>query len=161
MKIHLVNFATRSHYGSQKRSSTSALKHGVDSVISYKKSDLFGTEFYKRNKKIFNKVLENIRTAYKVREEGNYPCGLFASYINFDDEQKEKMDKVVADIIPYLDEVYSLPLYNQPSTKSEKSGDKENWDFGTAYTGTVQDGYFELVQVGAYSFIKQKIPLVL
>ncbi len=68
-------------------------------------------------------VNQNIRGAWWVREAGNHPCGLYASYIRYDDEQETKMEEAVKRIEPYVDEVYALPLYNQASyvTEQEKA----------------------------------------
>jgi radical SAM protein with 4Fe4S-binding SPASM domain len=61
----------------------------------------------------FDKVTENIKIAHAVREEGGYDCGLYASYIEYDGEQRDKMLDAVAEITPFVDEVYGLPLYGQ------------------------------------------------
>jgi len=62
---------------------------------------------------IYPTILENIKSAVDVRNAGGYECGLYASYINYDGEQGERMRKVVAELEPILDQVYSLPLYSQ------------------------------------------------
>lgn len=54
MKIHLVNFATPNFYNAQKRLNKSALRFGVDQCISYNKSVLQKTEFYKKYKNILD-----------------------------------------------------------------------------------------------------------
>jgi radical SAM protein with 4Fe4S-binding SPASM domain len=77
------------------------------------------TEVTGANVKWYYKSLENIKNAKMVRDEGNYKCGLFASYIQFDGEQCEKMQIIIDDMTPFVDEIYSLPLYNQPSTTKE------------------------------------------
>lgn len=61
----------------------------------------------------FDRVIKAIQTAHAIREEGSYDCGLYASYINYDGEQRDKMLAAVAEIEPYVDEVYGLPLYGQ------------------------------------------------
>lgn len=67
--------------------------------------------------KLFHKLLENIKGAYEARteilHENNHKCGLYASYIAYDNEQATKMAELVLDLEPYLDEIYGLPLYNQ------------------------------------------------
>ena len=68
-------------------------------------------------------MLDNIIEAYEVRERGGYKCGLYASYIQYDGEQAERMAESLDLIKPYVDEVYALPLYNQASyvTDAEKA----------------------------------------
>lgn len=68
----------------------------------------------------FDRITNNIKSAYEVRKEGGYKCGLYASYIEYDGEQKERMMDAVKEIEPYLDEVYGLPLYNQASLVTEE-----------------------------------------
>src|SRR3990167_3462946 len=54
MKIHLVNFATPPFYKAQKKLNKSALRFGVDKCISYNKSLLSKTEFYKQHQGILD-----------------------------------------------------------------------------------------------------------
>jgi len=62
---------------------------------------------------LFHAMVENVKAARKIRDEGGYNCGLYGSYINYDGEQGERMREMVAELEPYLDEVYALPLYSQ------------------------------------------------
>jgi MoaA/NifB/PqqE/SkfB family radical SAM enzyme len=58
----------------------------------------------------FNDIIKNIQTAYKIREENDYPTKLYASSIQYDGEQRQLMTAAIKDIIPYVDEHYWLPL---------------------------------------------------
>jgi len=60
---------------------------------------------------MWERAINNLKEARKIRDLGNYPCRLYASSIQFDGEQGEKMRAVIEDIKPYVDEVYWLPLY--------------------------------------------------
>lgn len=60
---------------------------------------------------VFDMVLNNIMAARRVRDAGKYECGLYASYILYDDKQRERMHPLLHRIGPYLDEVYELPMY--------------------------------------------------
>ncbi|MAF95839.1 MAG: hypothetical protein CMM60_08820 [Rhodospirillaceae bacterium] len=62
---------------------------------------------------IYRDIIDNIKTTVAARDAGNHDCGVYASYINYDGEQGERMKKVVAEVEPLLDQVYSLPLYSQ------------------------------------------------
>ena len=73
---------------------------------------------------LFNTVIANVKSAVKVRDAGGYDCGLYASYINYDGEQGERMKAVVAELEPLLDEVYALPLYSQADLVSVAEKDK-------------------------------------
>jgi len=63
--------------------------------------------------RLFHDMVANIKTARRIRDTGKYDCGLYGSYIRYDGQQGERMAAMVADIEPYLDEVYALPLYSQ------------------------------------------------
>ncbi len=52
--VYLISFATKEFYESQKKLKSSALKFGVDKVVSYKREDIIKTAFYKDNKDILN-----------------------------------------------------------------------------------------------------------
>ena len=56
-------------------------------------------------------AIDNLKAARRVRDEGGFQCGLYASSIAFDGEQGEKMRALVKEIEPYVDEAYWLPLY--------------------------------------------------
>ena len=49
----------------------------------------------------------------KVQAETGHRCGLYASSIEYDGDQKAKMDQTAAILRKYVDEHYYLPLYNQ------------------------------------------------
>ena len=70
----------------------------------------------------FHRVEENLQAARRVRDEGGYSCGLYASSIRYDDEQLVKMEAAVARILPYVDEHYWLPLYGQAGLTSGARG---------------------------------------
>jgi radical SAM protein with 4Fe4S-binding SPASM domain len=85
-------------------------------------------------KEMFQKVVQNIKDAYSVREKGNYKCGLYASFIKYDGEQENMMHKVIQEVKPYLDEFYSLPLYNQSAKISNN-----DWEFSSGNRGRYQN----------------------
>jgi len=66
-------------------------------------------------KKLFHESVANLKAAREVRDSGNYRCGLFASSIQYDGEQQERMMALVDEIRPYVDEHYWLPLYSMGS----------------------------------------------
>ena len=76
---------------------------------------------------LFHDMVENIKAARKIRDEGGHDCGLYASYIDYDGEQGERMAEMVAEMEPYLDEVYALPLYSQADLVSVDEKDR-GWE---------------------------------
>lgn len=69
----------------------------------------------------WQRAINNLKAARKVRDDGGYSCGLYASSIAFDGEQGERMRAVVEEIRPFVDEHYWLPLYGM-SGASEAAG---------------------------------------
>lgn len=68
------------------------------------------------SEKMFYKSLNNIKSAYEIRNKKGYKTGLFASSIRYDDEQHENMKQMLNEkVIPYVDEHYWLPLYSMGS----------------------------------------------
>ncbi|HTP46582.1 MAG TPA: radical SAM protein [Casimicrobiaceae bacterium] len=70
--------------------------------------------------KLFRDAIGNLKAARKVRDEGGYSCGLYASSIQYDGAQQERMQALVDDILPFLDEHYWLPLYSMGSLAKER-----------------------------------------
>jgi MoaA/NifB/PqqE/SkfB family radical SAM enzyme len=64
--------------------------------------------------------IENLKAAHAVREAGGHACGLFASSIQYDGEQQARMLELVAEIRPYVDEHYWLPLYSMGSLTTRR-----------------------------------------
>ena len=61
--------------------------------------------------RMWRRAIDNLKAARRVRDDGGYECGIYASSIAFDGEQGEKMRAVVEEIRPFVDEHYWLPLY--------------------------------------------------
>lgn len=70
--------------------------------------------------KLYDKALENIKAAKHVRDHGGYDCGLYASSIKYDGIQQEKMQRIVNQVKPYVDEHYWLPLYSMGSLATQR-----------------------------------------
>jgi MoaA/NifB/PqqE/SkfB family radical SAM enzyme len=92
---------------------------GLDSLkfsLNYADVDQF-VDIARVKPKLFEKMMTNIKAAKDVRdkvfEDTGHSCGLYASYIKYDDDQMRKMEELVYALTPFLDEIYPLPLYNQ------------------------------------------------
>lgn len=59
----------------------------------------------------WQRAIDNLKAARKIRDEGGYKCGIYASSIAFDGAQGERMRGVMADVEPFVDQAYRLPLY--------------------------------------------------
>jgi len=80
----------------------------------------------------FERIKNNIKSARIIRDVNEYDCGLYASFIEYDGDQRDKMMKAVEEIQPFLDEVYGLPLYNQATlvSEEEKAMNPDDLDIG-------------------------------
>lgn len=81
---------------------------------------------------LFDKIAENIKAARSIRDENGYRTKLYGSYIQYDGEQAERMAARIAELEPYLDEVYALPLYNQAA-----SVENPDWSFSQGNRGRI------------------------
>jgi len=65
----------------------------------------------------FGIIRENIQKSRAIRDylrdTRGLECGVYASSILYDREQRRAMEEAVSGILPYVDEHYYLPLYNQ------------------------------------------------
>lgn len=68
---------------------------------------------------LYAKAIENLKAARKLRDERGFKCRIYASSIAFDGEQGEKMRRLVAEIEPWVDEHYWLPLYGMSGAAKE------------------------------------------
>ena len=73
--------------------------------------------------KLFRESIENLKTAWRVREMGGYACGLYASSIRYDGTQHELMQALVDEIRPFVDEHYWLPLYSMGSLTTQREAE--------------------------------------
>ena len=69
---------------------------------------------------LFRQSIENLKAAHRIRAEGNYRTRIYASSILYDGEQKQKMEALVEEIKPYVDEHYWLPLYSMGSVAIQR-----------------------------------------
>ena len=69
---------------------------------------------------LFDDSIANLKAARKVRDEGRFSCGLYPSSIRYDGVQQERMQKLVDEILPHVDEHYWLPLYSMGSLAKDR-----------------------------------------
>ena len=95
------------------------MRAGLDSLkfsFNYADSEQFEAIAQVKGK-LFADIETNLRAARTIRDlvyrETGHRCGLYASYIEYDGEQGNRMARAIERIAPVVDEVYALPLYNQ------------------------------------------------
>jgi len=93
-----------------------SLKWSVNAADPEQFEDIMGVKA-----KNWYRALENIRSAKKVRDDGNYKCGLYASSIRFDGEQQARMESLLSRmVVPFVDQHYWLPLYSMGSFATQR-----------------------------------------
>ncbi len=76
------------------------------------------------SKRLFRRALENIQSAWEVREAGAHRTRLYASSIRYDGKQQEKMERLLADRVrPWVDEHYWLPLYSMGAFATQREAE--------------------------------------
>jgi hypothetical protein len=76
------------------------------------------------SKKLFHTALDNVKSAWEVRQRGGYRTGLYASSIKYDGEQQEKMEALLtARVRPYVDQHYWLPLYSMGAFATQREAE--------------------------------------
>lgn len=85
------------------------------------------------SKALFTNARRNIKDAFAVRNEGNYATRLYASSVHYDEAQPNRMEEILKDIVPYVDEHYWLPLYSAGG----KARDKERAMGWTPVAGNI------------------------
>jgi organic radical activating enzyme len=100
------------------------MKAGLDS-LKFSFNNATPEQFQEVTKvkaKDFYKIIANMKAAREIRDAGGYRCGLYASSIQYDGGQQEKMQSAVLEILPYVDEHYWLPLYGQAGLTAGAKG---------------------------------------
>ena len=102
------------------------MRNGLDSLkfsLNYADEDQF-EDIARVKKKMFHTMLDNMKAAKAVRDaveaDTGHRCGLYASYIEYDGEQGERMREMADNMKYYVDEMYALPLYNQAGFVTER-----------------------------------------
>ena len=72
-------------------------------------------------RKNYKKAIRAIRNAREIRDEHGYSTKIYASAIQYDGKQQERMEQFAREHIePYVDEFYYLPLYSMGSLAAQR-----------------------------------------
>lgn len=101
-------------------------RNGLDSLkfsVNYADVNQF-QEIANVKPKLYRHMMTNLKMAKIIRDQVEHQtghhCGLYASYIEYDGEQGQRMQEAIEQIMPYMDEIYALPLYNQANLVTDK-----------------------------------------
>ncbi len=114
------NAATPEKIEAVMRAGLDSLKWSFNSADAEQCQEITGVD-------AFAKVVETIKAADAIRDkvldETGHRCRLYASSIKYDGAQQARMESAVGEIVPFVDEHYWLPLYNQAglATKAEEA----------------------------------------
>lgn len=79
------------------------------------------TEIMGVSGKLFDRALENIEAAWKMRAQKGHKTGLYASSIKYDGVQQQKMDNLLnSRVNPFVDQHYWLPLYSMGTFATQR-----------------------------------------
>lgn len=70
--------------------------------------------------RLFRDALRNLKVARTIRDETGSKCGIYASSIQYDGVQQDRMQALVDDIKPHVDQHYWLPLYSMGSLTTQR-----------------------------------------
>jgi len=71
--------------------------------------------------RLFHRALDNIKAAWAVRQARGYRIGLYASSIQYDGEQRARMERLLTEHVrPYVDQHYWLPLYSMGAFATQR-----------------------------------------
>ena len=71
--------------------------------------------------RLFHRALDNIKAAWAVRQARGYRIGLYASSIQYDGEQRARMERLLTEHVrPYVDQHYRLPLYSMGAFATQR-----------------------------------------
>jgi MoaA/NifB/PqqE/SkfB family radical SAM enzyme len=74
--------------------------------------------------KLFHRALENVQSAWQLRQRGGYRTGLYASSIRYDGAQLARMEALLDERVrPYVDQHYWLPLYSMGAFATQREED--------------------------------------
>ncbi len=93
-----------------------SLKFSVNAADAEQFAQIMGV-----STRLFYQSLRNIAGAAAVREAGRYRTKIYASSIQYDGAQQEKMQALIEEHVePYVDQHYWLPLYTMSSVAIER-----------------------------------------
>ncbi len=91
--------------------------------------------------KLYHDSISNICAAREVRDrvekETGHRCGLYASYIHYNQEQDEKMRPLLDKVTPLMDQAYALPLYSQANLTGQDN-QAQGWQVSAGNRGRLE-----------------------
>ena len=74
--------------------------------------------------RLYARALEHLREARAMRDAEGFACRLYASSIRYDGDQQTRMEALLeAQVLPYVDQHYWLPLYSMGSVATAREAE--------------------------------------
>jgi hypothetical protein len=74
--------------------------------------------------RLYARALEHLREARATRDAEGFSCRLYASSIRYDGDQQARMEALLeAQVLPYVDQHYWLPLYSMGSVATAREAE--------------------------------------
>lgn len=78
--------------------------------------------------KLLETALQNLKAAWEVREANGYKTRIYASSIQFNGVQQERMEAMLSErVVPYVDEHYWLPLFSEMQSPLAAQNAAKGW----------------------------------
>jgi MoaA/NifB/PqqE/SkfB family radical SAM enzyme len=110
------SLATRSVLNALFAAGLDSLKFSINAADFEQFEEVMGVKSH-----LYQKALDAVRIAREEKDAGGWKCGLYASSIQYDGQQQEKMAGLIREFVePYVDEHYYLPLYSMGSVATQR-----------------------------------------
>lgn len=91
------------------------MEAGLDCLkfsVNFSDEDQFA-DFALARPGLYRDALANLKSARRVRDEGGYACGLYAASLDLGPGHAGRMEPILAEVLPYVDEHYWQPLHEK------------------------------------------------
>jgi MoaA/NifB/PqqE/SkfB family radical SAM enzyme len=108
---------------------------GLDSLkfsLNWSDAEQF-SEITGARPKVYDAANRNIMAAKSIRDRNGFNCRLYGSYVQYDQDQTERMEAYLETVRPGLDHIYTLPLYTQAAHIDKEAN--PNWEFSVGNRG--------------------------
>lgn len=113
------SLATKDHIHACMEAGLDSLKFSNNFADGQQFAELTGV----KSNGAFNSVIQNMRDAFHLRNEHNYKTKFYSSSIMYDPAQESRMAPFLKEnVLPYVDEHYWLPLFNETAMFKQKRG---------------------------------------
>jgi MoaA/NifB/PqqE/SkfB family radical SAM enzyme len=101
------------------RAGLDSLKFSINAASFEQFEEVMGVK-----SKLYKRALDAVRIAAQVKARGDYPCNIYASSIQYDGEQQQRMEQLLDQYVrPWVQSHYWLPLYSMGSVATQREAE--------------------------------------